>query len=72
MADDKGSPGGRDRATAASEQDYEVAYFAKRHKITKEEAERLIQEHGNNRVALDQAASRRGAGGMGSGRLRAG
>ena len=46
MADDKGSPGGRDRATAASEQDYEVAYFAKRHMITKEEAERLTREHG--------------------------
>ena len=68
MADDKRNAGGRDHATAASEQDYEIAYFAKRHKITKEEAERLIQEHGNNRVALDQAAARLGAGGIGSGR----
>ena len=66
MADDPKKQDNRDRSRVAAGQDYEVAYFAKRHKLTTEQAEKLIREHGNNRVALEQAAQnlgRRGAGG---------
>ncbi len=62
MADDKSNAGARDRTTAEAGQDYEVAYFAKRHNITTEQARELIQLHGNNRGALEEAAERLGTG----------
>jgi len=38
--------------------DYEVDYFAKKHSISKSEAEQLIKQYGNNRVVLDQEAEK--------------
>lgn len=52
MADDKDNVGGRDRATVAAGQDYEVEHFAQHHGITVDQARELIQTHGNNRKAL--------------------
>ena len=62
MADDKRNTGARDRATVAAGEDYEVAYIAKRHNITTEQARELVQLHGNNRAALEAAAERLGKG----------
>jgi Protein of unknown function (DUF3606) len=56
MADDKTKVGAADRSRVASEQDYEVDHFAKRHGITADQARELIRKHGNNRDELDAAA----------------
>jgi hypothetical protein len=58
MADDKSNRGGQDRARVSGEQGYEVEYFARKHGITKEQAEKLIEEHGSNRATLDAAAEK--------------
>lgn len=58
MADNKHKRGPRDRATVAKNEGYEVSYFARKHHISKEQAERLIDKVGNNRGKLNVAASR--------------
>ena len=54
MSDDKKLQG-RDRATVAGEQDYEVLHFAEKHGISIEQAQDLIRRLGNSRAALDAA-----------------
>ncbi|HEY8609748.1 MAG TPA: DUF3606 domain-containing protein [Roseomonas sp.] len=56
MADDKSKVGGQDRSRVAGDERYEVEYFARRHGISKEQAQGLIDKHGNSREALDRAA----------------
>jgi hypothetical protein len=56
MSDDKNDRGGQDRSRVAGEQDYEVRYFADRHGISIEQAQQLIDQHGNSRDKLDEAA----------------
>jgi hypothetical protein len=56
MADDKSNAGGRDRATVAGDELYEVQYFADKHGITTAKARKLIDKFGNNRAELDKAA----------------
>jgi hypothetical protein len=56
MADDKSNIGGQDRARVAGGQDYEVRDFAEANGISIEQAEQLIQRHGNNREELERAA----------------
>lgn len=56
MPDDKSKTGGRDRKQVAGGQDYEVRYFAERHGISTEQAQQLIDRHGNSREELDRAA----------------
>jgi hypothetical protein len=58
MADDKSNRGNQDRARVSGEQGYEVEYFARKHGITKEQAEKLIKEHGSNRATLDATAEK--------------
>ena len=58
MSDDTNNRGGQDRSRVAGEQEYEVRYFADKHGISVEQAQRLIDEHGNSREKLDEAASR--------------
>jgi hypothetical protein len=43
MADDKSKRGGPDRRKVAGGEGYEVDYFARKHGITKEQAEGLIK-----------------------------
>jgi hypothetical protein len=43
---------------AASAQSYEPKTLAKKHRISVEEAEKIIAEHGSNRKAADKAARR--------------
>jgi hypothetical protein len=56
MVDDKSKRGAGDRRTVSGEQGYEVAYFAEKHGISKEQAAKLIREIGNDRAKLDAAA----------------
>ena len=57
MSDDKSKVGAQDRARVAGEERYELDYFAKKHGLTKEQAQQLIDRHGNGRAALDEAAA---------------
>jgi len=58
MADDKSKRGDRDRARVAAGEGYEVSYFARKHGISKDQAEQLIEKVGNNREKLNEAAGK--------------
>ncbi len=54
MAEDRQA----DKIRVAGGQEYEVDYFAEKHGISKEQAQRLIDEHGNMRDVLDREAEK--------------
>jgi len=56
MADDTSNRGAGDRSRVAGGQEHEVRYFADKHGISIEQAQQLIQQHGNDRETLDRAA----------------
>lgn len=56
MSDDEGKRDFRDRDRVSADEDYEVRYFAKQHRITPEQVRDLIKEHGNDRKLLDREA----------------
>ena len=58
MADDKTKRGGSDRRRVAAGEGYEVGYFARKHGISRDEAEKLIKRGGNDREKLNAAASK--------------
>jgi hypothetical protein len=58
MADDKSKRGGADRRRVAAGEGYEVNYFARKHGITKQQAEDLIKKVGNDREKLNAAAAK--------------
>jgi hypothetical protein len=58
MVDDKSKRGGSDRKRFAGGEGYEVNYFAKKHDITKQQAEDLIKKVGNDREKLNAAAAK--------------
>jgi hypothetical protein len=60
MPDNKSKRGKPDRSRVAGEEPYEVAYFAKKHEITQDQARRLIRILGNDRAKLDAAAAKIG------------
>jgi hemerythrin superfamily protein len=57
MADDKSKRGGNDRTQVAGDEPYEVEYFARKHDISREDAQALIDRIGNDRGKLDAAAA---------------
>ncbi|AUW59273.1 DUF3606 domain-containing protein [Sphingobium sp. SCG-1] len=57
MADNRAKRGGADRRQVASGEGYEVSYFARKHKITKDQAQDLIKRIGNERDKLNAAAN---------------
>ena len=57
MADDKTKTGAPDRRQVAGGEGYEVTYFAQKHGIGRDQAQALIDRHGNDRAALDAAAA---------------
>ncbi|MER8672798.1 DUF3606 domain-containing protein [Mesorhizobium sp. M0615] len=59
MADDKSKRDFRDRNRVPVDEDYEVRYFAKQHRITPEQVRELIREHGNDRKRLEREARKR-------------
>ena len=58
MADDKSKRGNADRRRVAGGEGYEVSYFAKKHGITKDQAEGLIKRIGNDRNKRNAAAEK--------------
>jgi hypothetical protein len=58
MADDKSKRGGSDRRRVAADEPYEVNYFARKHGITRDQAQRLIDKIGGNREKLNAAAEK--------------
>jgi len=58
MADDKSKRGNADRRRVDGGEGYEVAYFARKHGITKDQAEGLIKRIGNDRTKLNAAAEK--------------
>ena len=58
MADDPKIQDGRDRSRVAGGQDYEVDYFAKKHGLSRQQAQEMIKRVGNDREKLEAEASR--------------
>lgn len=58
MADDMTKTGKPDRSRVAGGEGYEVGYFARKHGITTEQAQELIDRIGNDRASLDAAAEK--------------
>jgi hypothetical protein len=58
MPDDKSKRESSDRRTVAAGQPHEVAYFAKKHGISKEQTFELIKRFGNDRKTLDAEAEK--------------
>lgn len=58
MADDKTKQDNRDRKRVASQEDYEVRFFAQDAGISMEQAQDLIDRHGNNREKLMEMAAK--------------
>jgi hypothetical protein len=56
--DDKTKVGKQDRDRVAGGEPYEVEYFANKHGISMDQARRLIQALGNDRIMLDAAAEK--------------
>ena len=48
----------QDSSRVAAGQGYEVNYFARKHRITKQQAEDLIKQVGNNRDKLNAEAAK--------------
>jgi len=57
MADDKSKRDFRDRDRVSGTEEYEIEYFAKKHGLSAEQVRGLVQEHGNDRTALEDAAA---------------
>jgi len=58
MADDKAKRGIADRRQVSGGEGYEVNYFARKHDITRQQAEDLIKRVGNDRSKLNAAAAK--------------
>ncbi|TBY73370.1 DUF3606 domain-containing protein [Rhizobium leguminosarum bv. viciae] len=58
MADDKSKRGAADRNKVAASEPYEVSYFAKKHGISPDQAQKIIDKHGPDRDAANKAAKK--------------
>lgn len=58
MSDDKTKKGAADRRQVAAGEGYEVAYFARKHGLTRDDAQKLIDRVGNDREKLNAAAAK--------------
>ncbi|PBC02286.1 DUF3606 domain-containing protein [Mesorhizobium sp. WSM3860] len=56
MADDTTKRDFRDRGRVSGDEEYEVAYFARKFQLTIPEARDLIKKHGNDRATLEREA----------------
>lgn len=59
MPDDKNIQDGRDRSKVAAEQQYELAYFAKKHGLTANQAREILHASGPDRARADRMAEER-------------
>jgi len=60
MPDDKKDKGAADRRRVAGDEGYEVSYFARKHGLSRADAQKLIDTVGNNRAKLNAAAKKKG------------
>lgn len=58
MPDDKKKTGAPDRKRVAAKEPYEVGYFARKHNITRDQAEKIIKRYGPMRDDANKAAER--------------
>jgi hypothetical protein len=58
VSDDKTNTDQRERSKVSSIDDYEVAYVTRRYGLTREQARKIIQDHGGDRDKIDAAASK--------------
>lgn len=58
MADNKTKRGKADRKKVSKSEGYELAYFARKHGITRDQAIKLIDRIGNDREKLNKAAEK--------------
>lgn len=58
MTDNKSQRGEPDRSRLAGGEEYEVDYFAQKHRLTRDQAQKLIDRVGNNREKLDAEAAK--------------
>ena len=58
MPDDKTKRSQQDRKRVAAEQQYEVAYFAQKHGISAEDAQKIIEAAGPSREDAGERARR--------------
>lgn len=58
MADSKTKRGAADRRQVAGGEGYQVNYFARKHGISKDQAQDLIKRIGNDREKLDAAVAK--------------
>jgi hypothetical protein len=58
MADDKSKTGGADRREIAKGQQYEVSYFARKHRISAADARTILQQAGRSREKANELAGR--------------
>jgi hypothetical protein len=58
MADNKSKRGAADRRRVSGGEGYEVAYFARKHGISRDQAQALIKRVGNDRDKLNAAAEK--------------
>lgn len=56
MADYKSKGNLRDPSRVTAAEDYEVEYFAKRHRLSPGVVRELIRQHGNDRKTLEREA----------------
>lgn len=61
MADNKQNVGEPDRSRVSGSEDYEVRHFADKHGLSMDAARELIERHGNDREALEEAVRNRNA-----------
>jgi hypothetical protein len=59
MPDDKTKRGDPDRKPVSGEQAYELAAFAKKHRLTHAQATRILKDSGPSRAKADAAVERR-------------
>lgn len=57
--DDKSKTGGADRRQVAKTQQYEVGYFARKHRISAADARAILQEAGRSRDKANELAGRK-------------
>lgn len=56
MTDDRTKRGAPDRRRVSGAEQYEVDYFAERHRISPDDARRIIADAGPSRAKADEAA----------------
>jgi hypothetical protein len=60
MPDNKSKRGARDRSRVAAGEDYEVNYFARKHSLSRPQAEKIIKQARGNRDKANQLAEKVG------------